>query len=209
MATWLSAAELQPRQTRVVTQTITRPFTTITAVVTLGDGPTTSTSLLPTATSTPGPPSTPDPATALSADADALTPSQLGAILGAVLGVAFVVLLVCCILSLQRRRRQALREQEMYYYYGGGGEEEESEYSESEVVRQERVRRTPAWNRRHPQPQPVYSSWDHGAPGAAGFGGAGSTWTTVPPPVRFPPTPRYTPYRQTRERQIHGVQRYP
>lgn len=31
----------------------------------------------------------------------------------------------------------------------------------------------------------------------------------VPPPVMIPPTPRHTPYRQTRHVQIRGVRRYP
>ncbi|KAM7184479.1 hypothetical protein V8F20_012218 [Naviculisporaceae sp. PSN 640] len=31
----------------------------------------------------------------------------------------------------------------------------------------------------------------------------------VPPPTRIPPTPRHTPYRQTRHVQIRGVRRYP
>jgi hypothetical protein len=59
------------------------------------------------------------------------------------------------------------------------------------------LRSTPAWNlhRHHHQHR--------------GVAGAGGTWTTVPPPVRFPPTPRYTPYSQTREAQIRGVGRYP
>lgn len=49
-----------------------------------------------------------------------------------------------------------------------------------------------------------------------GHGQIGDPWRRptrmpglVPPPTRIPPTPRHTPYRQTRHVQIRGVQRYP
>ncbi|KAM7212216.1 hypothetical protein V8F06_012389 [Rhypophila decipiens] len=49
-----------------------------------------------------------------------------------------------------------------------------------------------------------------------GHGHVGDPWRRptrmpglVPPPTRIPPTPRHTPYRQTRHTQIRGVRRYP
>lgn len=161
------------RQVRILTQTITRPTTTITAIVTLGDGPTsvpTAPTNLPPATTPPIGPISPGPP-------PSVTQQQLGIILGTVLGFAFLVLLLFCCLSARWRRRPTI-------YVEG------DEYSESDMVEVEELRRTAAWNR---------------AAGAT----AAEAWTTVPPPVRFPPTPRYTPYRQTRHPQYRGVWRYP
>ncbi|KAL2145280.1 hypothetical protein VTI28DRAFT_7648 [Corynascus sepedonium] len=126
-------------------------------------------------------------------------PEQLGALLGSILGFAFLVLLTCCFVSFRRRQlRQRKREARAYrrYYYGHDDDEE------SDVVRvQSTVRHsTPHWNLHY------YDS--RRGPGT-GTGIKTSTWTTVPPPVRFPPTPRYTTYSQTMEEQIRGVRRYP
>ncbi|EAQ91674.1 predicted protein [Chaetomium globosum CBS 148.51] len=169
---------LQAR-TRIITQTITRPFTTITALVTLGgDSPELTTNNPPPSPTPPPPPPAPtNQQLAPAAPPSALTPSQLGAVLGSVLGLATLILLICCILSLQRRKRRLERQQnDRYYYYDDGDEDEDEE-----------MRERGRWHSRS---------------------GRGS-WTTVPPPVRFPPTPRYTTYSQTRERQIGGVGRYP
>lgn len=81
-------------QARVVTQTITRVSTTITALVTLGPGDSTiTTPPAPTA-----PEIVPAPAPAATSSSPALTNEQLGAILGSVLGFLVVVLpiLYCC-----------------------------------------------------------------------------------------------------------------
>ncbi|KAK4234224.1 hypothetical protein C8A03DRAFT_38018 [Achaetomium macrosporum] len=178
MATTIEILQgLEARQTRVVTQTLTRPSTTITAVVTLGSGPSTSTLSpnVPTSTSTSTGPVAP-----VSSTSSALTSQQLAAILGPVLGFAFLVLLLCCCLSCRRRRQQT----ESTYV------DEYDNASESAVVQQ-----AGTWN-----------GWDRRRV-------ATGTWTTKPPPVWFPPTPRYsyTPYqyRQTSEPQIPGVRRYP
>ncbi|KAH6635828.1 hypothetical protein F5144DRAFT_158891 [Chaetomium tenue] len=180
-------------RTRIITQTITRPFTTITAVVTLGgDSPEptpNNDNPPPSPTSQPPPPPPPPPTDQQitpAAPPSALTPSQLGAVLGSVLGLATLILLICCILSLQRRKRRLEREQnDRYYYYDDGEGEDDGEMRER--GRGRGVAAGAGWHSR------------------SGRG----PWTTVPPPVRFPPTPRYTTYSQTTERQIGGVGRYP
>ncbi|GAB1319892.1 hypothetical protein MFIFM68171_10102 [Madurella fahalii] len=164
---------LGARQGRVLTQTITRPTTTIIAVVTLGDGPTSAPAAptnLPTTTTPPLGPVSPGPPSSI-------TQQQLAIILGTVLGFAFLVVLIFCYWSARWRRGATI-------YV------EDDEYSESDMVEAEELRRAATWNRVH---------------------GATTTeaWTTVPPPVRFPPTPRYTPYRQTPHRQYRGVWLYP
>lgn len=170
-------------RTRLITQTLTRPSTTITTVVTLGGGPTIAPT--PTTISTT---SSPFPAgTITPAPASALTPQQLGAILGSVLGLAFIILVLCCCISVRRRREQTIRYAREHDEYGYGGG---YSVSETDVFQAERWRSAPVWN--------LYRGR-----------GATGTWTTVPPPVRFPPTPRHTPYSQTREEQIRGVRRYP
>ncbi|KAK4097184.1 hypothetical protein N658DRAFT_527229 [Parathielavia hyrcaniae] len=58
--------------------------------------------------------------------------------------------------------------------------------SDNDVFQTDTLRSTPAWN--------LHQHYRE-------------TWTTVPPPADFPPTPRYTPYSQTREAQIPGVAR--
>jgi hypothetical protein len=110
-------------------------------------------------------------------------------VLGSVLGLATLILIICCMVSLQRRKRRLEREENdrAYYYYDD--EEDEEEMRENGL--RGRVRGTAGWNSR------------------SGMSGGRGSWTTVPPPVRFPPTPRYTTYSQTREQQIGGVSRYP
>jgi len=83
-------------QARVVTQTITRVSTTITALVTLGPGDSTITT--PPAPTAPEIVPAPAPAPAATSSSPALTNEQLGAILGSVLGFLVVVLpiLYCC-----------------------------------------------------------------------------------------------------------------
>ncbi|KAK0747229.1 hypothetical protein B0T21DRAFT_279372 [Apiosordaria backusii] len=158
----------------------------------------------PTTEPPPPPPPAAAPAATLppAPSSGTLSPEQLGALLGSVLGFAFLVLVLCCCLSCHRRRRR----REQIVFYGTG-----SEYSESgtEVTR-EYYTSTRDWNRMR-------------GPGGLGFANAegmmGSSggmprrtdagFTTVPPPARFPPTPRYTPYRQSRWPQISGVRRFP
>ncbi|KAK3302724.1 uncharacterized protein B0T15DRAFT_497178 [Chaetomium strumarium] len=185
---------LEERQTRVVTQTLTRPSTTITAVVTLGSEPAIISTLSPNSpTIIPTPTSTTSTAPVGPATPSSLTNSQLGAILGSVLGFAFLVLLFCCCCLSCRRRRPPL--DTTYTDY--------AEY-ESDAVQQQQQQQEAArtWNN-------YYDYWDRRRV-------ATGTWTTRPPPVRFPPTPRYYAhagpyhYRQTSEPQIPGpgVRRY-
>jgi hypothetical protein len=198
----VTARALSPR-TRVVTQTLTRPFTTITAVVTLGDGPP------PTPTHPPPPPppshSHAPETIAPAPHAGSLTPPQLGALLGSGFGLAFVALLVCCFISCNRKRQRTTNPPEYYYDY-------DDSLSESEVVQVETMRGTAAgWTLRQNQGGRG-GGWGGGGAGAGGTGTGRvvrGAWTTVPPPVRFPPTPRHAGYSQTREQQIGGVRRYP
>jgi hypothetical protein len=192
-----SAAEsLAARQNRVVTQTITRPYTTMTAVVTLGPGQTT-TSIAPQATVTPSGATAPAAPTssaiaipgAVPSSSSGLTRTQLGAILGSVLGsIALIILLWYCVTQ-RRREEQARRVRYVV-------DDESETTSETVEVRPSRPRHPmPSWIPGVRVPDP----WVRAAPG---FG-------VVPPPPRFPPTPRYTPYRQTRNPQIRGVRRFP
>ncbi|KAH8902530.1 hypothetical protein BR93DRAFT_932106 [Coniochaeta sp. PMI_546] len=178
---------LAARQNPVVTQIITRPYTTITALVTLGPGDPTSTTpqtTVPTTTNASASstsaivaiPGSPD------ASSSTLTQAQLGAILGSVFGSLLLVLLVWYCVT-QKRRSEA---REVRYVLS-----EESETS-SETVE---VRNTGAGGARRMAADP----WVRRDPEIR----------VVPPPPRFPPTPRYTPYRQTRAPQIRGVRRYP
>jgi type IV secretory pathway VirB2 component (pilin) len=190
MAILDTTSALELRQGRVVTQTITRPFTTIIAVVTLGDGPTSPPpalgSSMPTTTTTATPAAPPGPASGGSAPSSSITQQQLvGIILGTLLGVLFLVVTIWCTLSWARRRSQ-----EAEYIL----EEDEYMMREAEVMAEmEEMRRTQAWDRAK----------------AAAATPSTSTWTAVPPPVAFPPTPRHTPYRQTRHPQFRGTWRYP
>jgi hypothetical protein len=182
------------RQNPVVTQTITRPYTTITALVTLGPGEPTSTAAqttLPTLTS-PSPSSSSSTAAAVavpgavSASSSALTQAQLGAIIASVLGSILLIILIWYCVAQQRRRQN--EPGEVRYVL-----EDETETS-SETAE---VMTMPAGGRaRRMMPA---DPWARGEPGIG----------VVPPPPRFPPTPRYTPYRQTRNPQIRGVRRYP
>ncbi len=163
------------RQGRIVTQIITRPFTTITAIVTLGDGPTSTLTTISTPTSS---------ATLAPSPSTTLSPGQLGALLGSVLGFALLALLVCCGLTFRRRQH---RERTATIYV----DDDMSTDSEDTRVVRETLHSTRAWNRQR------------------GGRAVPSSWTTVPPPVRFPPTPRHAPYRQTGYPQMPGVVRYP
>ncbi|KAL2019045.1 hypothetical protein VTK56DRAFT_10149 [Thermocarpiscus australiensis] len=169
---------LQARQGRVVTQTLTRPSTTITVAVTLGDGPTSAPTIAATTPTTP--PASPGPAG--TEPPSPFTPQQVGAIVGSILGFASLVLLICCCLSCRRRRRRTAEYE---------AEDDDDTVSESDIQVVETLRTTEeAWNNHPRVAAPVL-------------------WTTVPPPVRIPPTPRHTPYRQTPDPQIAGVKRYP
>ncbi|KAK4183274.1 hypothetical protein QBC35DRAFT_119594 [Podospora australis] len=190
---------LEARQMRVITQTITRPGTTFIAVVTLGD-PTATPAAPPPPPPPPAPPAVQNTAPAPSSSSSALNGAQLGAVLGSVLGFFFLALLVwCCVSSRRRRAREIRRHWEITYGYGS---EEYTTGSESDVVRPGRPRRWSGWTGGGGEGQfgTVYSSWPRRPD--AGF-------TTVPPPVRLPPTPRYTSYRQTAHPQISGVRRFP
>ncbi|OIW32962.1 hypothetical protein CONLIGDRAFT_158226 [Coniochaeta ligniaria NRRL 30616] len=186
------ADALAARQNPVVTQIITRPYTTITALVTLGPGDPTSTApqttTIPTST-TASPSSSTTAIVAVPgsppASSSTLTHAQLGAILGSVLGSLLLIILIWYCVTQRRRSRDA---RELRYVLS-----EESETS-SETVE---VTMTGA--------------------GGGARRMAADPWVrrvvpevnVVPPPPRFPPTPRYTPYRQTRAPQIRGVRRYP
>ncbi|KAK3934444.1 hypothetical protein QBC46DRAFT_79212 [Diplogelasinospora grovesii] len=166
----------------VVTQLITRPYTTITALVTLGGGPTPDPSTLPTVAATTTSPVDNAPTapivetTPTSSGSSSLNQDQIGAILGSVVAFVVLVLIAWYCLSMRRRRRIAA----MY---------DESEGSTVEVQYYEVHPGGDPWNRP----------------------GHGTGPRIVPPPPRFPPTPRYTytQYRQTRQPQIPGVRRYP
>ncbi|KAK4143177.1 uncharacterized protein C8A04DRAFT_29196 [Dichotomopilus funicola] len=198
-------------RTRVVTQTITRPSTTIVAVVTLGDAPQPD----PTVTSIIPPPPPPPAATTTTTLAPApstsspLTPQQLGALLGSILGFAFVAFCICCCLTIHRRRLRYYRSRRRGSYSSSSGSSDDM--TESEVVRvQTRVYSggglNPAWN--------VPFTGRGGGVTMSSSPTSGTTtttsgpWTTVPPPVRFPPTTRQAGYSQSREQQIRGVRRF-
>lgn len=195
---------LELREARVITQIITRAFTTVTTLVTLGDPTAVADMVLPT--EEPPPLSAPAAAPAATLppapSSGTLSPGQLGALLGSVLGFAFLVLVLCCCLSCHRRRRR----QERVIVYDRGSDNSESE---REVTR-EYYTSTRDWNRLRGPGGLGFAN----AEGMMGDAGGMATrtnvgFTTVPPPVRFPPTPRYTPYRQSRWPQISGVRRFP
>ncbi|KAG7291257.1 hypothetical protein NEMBOFW57_001269 [Staphylotrichum longicolle] len=229
MATTPRGLELR---TRIVTQTLTRPSTTITTIVTLGDAPTSA----PDTTANPSHPprNQPDatPPTITHPHSTTLTSQQLTALLGVLVPITFLLLLLCCCLSLRRRRRRQRAERErerrraLYeYYYGDGGDEDDDDDGNEHGGGQGGLRSTPAWNlkksssssrtgrgrrwQREQQQQQQQQQYQGMMSGVDGTWRRGSTWATVPPPVRFPPTPRYAPYSQSRERQIGGVGRYP
>ncbi|KAK4169575.1 hypothetical protein QBC43DRAFT_64105 [Cladorrhinum sp. PSN259] len=133
-----------------------------------------------------------------------ISSEQLGAILGSVLGFTGLVLLLCCCIAVQRKRGLRTRNTERVIYVGHS----ESDFSGSEMEVE--------YTRQTSQRVPNYGRQGHfvvGARGGSSFGGpprrTDAGFTTVPPPVRFPPTPRYTNYVQTPYPQISGVQRYP
>ncbi|KAK3331656.1 hypothetical protein B0T19DRAFT_84530 [Cercophora scortea] len=101
--------KLEPRQGRVITQIITRPYTTITAYVTLGgtDEPpaaATPTPYIPQPAPNGGDSSAPVVPTTSSSSS--LSAEQVGAIVGSVLGFFVLLFIICCCLSLRRRRIQ-------------------------------------------------------------------------------------------------------
>lgn len=182
------ADALAARQNPVVTQIITRPYTTITALVTLGPGAPTSTAPQTTiSTSTAASASTTTAIVAVPGSSEAssstLTHAQLGAILGSIFGAILLILLVWYCVN-QRRGFDA---RDVRYVRS------EESVTSSETVE---VTMTGAGGARRTAPQ---DPWVRRGPEI----------TVVPPPPRFPPTPRYTPYRQTRAPQIRGVRRYP
>ena len=108
-----TTAVLEIRQQRIITQTIIRPSTTYITYATLGrtsDGPGGG---MDTNDPTPAPPPPSSGGGGNGPNNDALTSEQLGAILGSVGGVLFVVLLfICFMISNQRaavRRRENRR----------------------------------------------------------------------------------------------------
>lgn len=192
-------APVAARQEHIITQTITRPFTTITALVTLGPADPTSTSSFPTtttaepttATSSTSPSTVPVAGATNPSTSSSLTPTQLGAILGSVLGTAVLLLLLIWFYASMRRRAQQPRRVRMV------SDDMESETS-SETAAEMRMAGGAGYRR-------------------SAMAGAGDPWvrqgpTVVPPPPRFPPTPRFNPsmqFRHTRNPQIRGVKRYP
>lgn len=172
------AADTPPsRDGPVVTQTITRSHTTITAVVTLGRGPT----LTPTSTTTSAVSPTSSVPVSVMSQPTALTGAQIGAIAGAVGGFVIVALLLWYCVSTSRRR-------------GSGRSDSSSGYGSSS---DDNGPGYDPWARVRAVPPQHPTELRRKAP------------PLVPPPTRFPPTPRYTPYRQTRHPQMGGVRRYP
>ncbi|KAK3681733.1 hypothetical protein B0T22DRAFT_494726 [Podospora appendiculata] len=174
---------LEPRQGRVITQIITRPYTTITAYVTLGGSDEPPAAATPTPF-TPQP--TPNgvggggggggdggtssaPVVPTTSSSSSLSAEQVGTIVGSVLGFFVLLFVVCCCLSLRRRRIQ-----ERIAWERAGSYTTDDSYVEIQDT----------WTRPVQQPG------------------------LVPPPPRFPPT-RYAPYRHTRHPQIPGVRQYP
>lgn len=174
------AAETPPsRDGPVVTQTITRSHTTITAIVTLGGGPTLTPT--PETTTTSASPTATVPIS-VTPQSTVLTGAQIGAIAGSVGGFVLLVLLLWYCISTSRLR---------------GGGRTVSSSGDGSSSEDEGMGYDP-WARRRPMPpQPPPTGLRRGAP------------PLVPPPTRIPPTPRYTPYRQTRHAQFRGVTRYP
>ncbi|KAB5517444.1 hypothetical protein GE09DRAFT_1066345 [Coniochaeta sp. 2T2.1] len=127
------------RQNPVVTQTITRPYTTITAVVTLGPGSTSSpppqatTTTIPTSSSSPSSsspvtiPGTPP------ASSTTLTHAQLGAILASIFGSILLIILIWYCVSQSRRRRDAEEEEARFRYVLSGESETSEETAEVRV----------------------------------------------------------------------------
>ena len=183
---------------RVVTQTITRPSTTITALVTLGSdsgpdsGPGSGSgcncnpagSTGPAATLATGGPTSTSTGAALPVTPSAnggLSDAAVGAIVGSVIGfVVLVLLIVCCCLSLRRRRGSVLERSTL----SSRSSETSSSWTPTEVA--------------------VEDTWRARQAEAARPGP-----TVGPQPPRFPPTPLFGGYRTTQHTQIKGVRRYP
>lgn len=172
---------IEERQLRVITQTLTRPSTTITTLVTLG-----LSGNADFATPTPELPPPPPPPAAPSAQTNptssVLTNEQLGAILGSVLGFLVIVvpLCYCCF-----RRDPDWRRRRPHWSSSDSG----STYSGSSHGGRRPPHPEP-WRRMHPGP-PVREPFQP---------------VLVPPPARIPPR-RYAPYRQTAQPQFRsGVQ---
>lgn len=186
---------LEPRQDPVVTQTITRPYTTITAVVTLGGvGAAAAPSSDPAAT-TPVVPSSPQGSSSSSSSSSSslpvtptgssgLTPDQLGAILGSIFGVLVLAGLLWCACSPRMRPRP------------GGGRRRRLRSTETSEADLDAERDRLRFRQEHarmmhfampPRPGPVL----------------------VPPPARFPPTRPTPAYRQSSYPQIRDVRLYP
>ncbi|KAK0667936.1 hypothetical protein QBC41DRAFT_131530 [Cercophora samala] len=197
-----SPPTLKIREARVITQIITRASTTITTLVTLGD-PTAVADMAPTEGPPPPPPAAAAATLPPAPSSGTLSSGQLGALLGSVLGFAFLVLVICCCLSCRRRRR---RRERVVFYPGTGSESSGSERE----VRREYYTSTRDWNQLRGTGGLEFANAE-GMMGNVGSIASRTSpgFTTVPPPARFPPTPRYTPYRQSRWPQISGVRRFP
>ncbi|KAK3368368.1 hypothetical protein B0H63DRAFT_455147 [Podospora didyma] len=94
---------IEVREPRVITQTITRPTTTYTALVTLGDG-----FNEPTPTAIPPPPNGASSTVVAISTSPGLSSEQIGAIVGSVVGFVVLLFCICCCLSIRRRRIQAM-----------------------------------------------------------------------------------------------------
>ena len=182
---------LEPRQDPIVTQTITRPYATVTAVVTLGGVGAAAPSSDPAGAGAAPIPSSPPQETSSSTSlpvtptgTSGLTPDQLGAILGSIFGVLVLAGVLWCACSARMRRPRAgdARRRRI----------RSNETSEADLDEErERFRRQQHARMMHfampPRPGPIL----------------------VPPPARFPPTRPTPAYRQSSHPQIRGVTLYP
>lgn len=200
-------ALLAARQDPVVTQTITRPYTTATVLVTLGPGESTTsaapqTTILPTSTTAYSSSTTTSAAVPIpgapSASSSSLTSAQLGAILGSILGSVLLIFLIWYRGTQLRRRENDALWQAHY------GLEDDGSETVSETVEVGGAQRRAAVGGGEP-----WVMGGGGGGGSAAGGGGGPGIGVVPPPPSFPPTPGYAPYRYTWNPQIRGVRRYP
>ncbi|KAL2270578.1 hypothetical protein VTJ83DRAFT_2762 [Remersonia thermophila] len=190
--------------TLVVTEILTRPYATITTVVTLGGDPslptsTTAPTLLPSRSSSE---SAQAPGTVGPAPSTSLTPAQLGALLGSVLGFTFLVFLCCYTAWCRHRRRRRVPGFEIPQPDNGG----------SGRKRRVPIRYYPSYDYygrgdydRQTQDPPIAQDT-----GQSGIRPVTSVWNVVPPPVWLRPTPRQAEvdYQCTSEAQISGAMRY-
>jgi hypothetical protein len=187
----------QDRSSPVRTLSLTKPATTRTALVTLGQPAPSDLNSATTTTTTATTEMAPAQTLAVPSRNDDLTQEQIGAIVGSIVGVVVLVLIIWwCISQPARYRRRSRRWRDDGYSSEG--------YSPS--VRSDRVRRD-SWARRERRgsrssrmaPPP---GWMPGPPPPA------YNLNLNRPPTTFPPSMRQG-YRQTPQPQIRGVRRYP